>query len=86
MIGFLTANPTPKKTKKQSQKKSIRARRAKNYEEGVTDDEEQSARKKRRNFDIKALPQEYTYLVRDEVEELSLWDDPNDKPTRLKVR
>ena len=46
---------------------------------------EYSSRKKRKLFNPKLLPKEYKYLDRDEVEELSLWDDPNDKPTQLKV-
>ena len=44
-----------------------------------------SARKKRKLFNARLLPKEFKYLDRDEVEELSLWDDPNDQPTRLKV-
>lgn len=119
MIGFLTANPTPKKPKRsvKQQNRKYTNKRTKNDDEEVTDDEgarsliqlhysfvrslmccnllylpfdlsyfvEWTARKKRKLFNAKLLPKEYKYLDRDEVEELSLWDDPNDKPTQVKV-
>ena len=42
MIGFLTANPTPKKPKRsvaQNKRKNTNNKRVKNDEEGATDDE-----------------------------------------------